>query len=184
MSVAGNVEGIGADDIVEQAGIGPDFERLFLEFQGTACRGLVDEQLRAVFAAREEDAGEAGAVAVKRRAAAADEELPGAAVDILEARRRRFLMHDRDVAERLLRAIGGEGRGGREDERDDGAHELVGAGADRAPLHRREFCQARRSAPDAVSDRGYIRLTHHGASMTSERRYAITVSLSGFASAR
>ena len=79
----------------------------------------------------------------------------------------------------------------------DDSGEIVGAVADRASLGRGDPGRKTRFAPDAVSDRVYNqpgvvgsrpqnfdRPRHHGASMTSERRYAITVSLSGFASAR
>ena len=149
MSVASNVAGIGADDIVEEARSGADVERLLCKFQRPAGSALVDEQLCAILAASQKNAGKAGAVAVERRAAAADKEFPRTIINAVESRRRGLFVQDRHVSERLLWAFGGKRRG-RADERPNNN-----------PMK-----------------------SHHGASITSERRYAMTLSRSGLSSAK
>ena len=114
VAVAGDVERVGADDVVEQMRIGADVERLLLEFERAAARRFVDEQLCRVLAAGEEHAREARAVAIEGRAAAADEMLPGAVVGLIEARGGGLFVHDGDVGEG--RGIG-EGGGGEEERR-------------------------------------------------------------------
>ena len=146
VAVAVDVERIGADDVGEQLRIGADVERLLLEFERAAGLGFVDEQLRRILAAREEDRGKARAVAVERRAAAADEEFPRTVVDAVRPGRLRLLVHEGHVAERPLAVLAGARR--REGRR----------------------ASARRQSDDP----------HHCASMTSERRKAMTSSrLSG-----
>ena len=101
VAVAVDVDRIGADDVFEQFGIGADVERLLLEFERAAGARPVDEEPRRILAARQEHRGKARAVAVERRPAAADEEFPRTVVDAVDARRLRFLVHERHVAERL-----------------------------------------------------------------------------------
>ena len=98
MAVAVDVDGIGADDIGEQLRIGADVERLLLEFERPAGLGFVDKEARRILAAREEQRGKARAVAVERRPAAADEELPRTVVHAVQARRLRLFMHEGHVA--------------------------------------------------------------------------------------
>ena len=94
----------------EQFGIGADVERLLLEFERPAGPRMIDEEPRRILAARQEHRGKAGAVAVERRAAAADEEFPRTVVDAVESRRLGLFVHERHVAERLLPAVvGGAG---------------------------------------------------------------------------
>ena len=107
VAVAVDVERIGADDIGEQFRIGADVERLLLEFERAAGLGFVDEESRRILAARQEHRGKARAVAIERRPAAADEELPRAVVDAVEARRFRLFMHEGHVAQRLLPVLAG-----------------------------------------------------------------------------
>ena len=109
MAVAVDVERIGADDVAQEFGIGADVERLLLEFERAAGFGFVDEQSRRVLAAGQEHRGKAGAVAIERRPAAADEELPRPVVDAVEARRFRLFMHEGHVAQRLLPVLAGAG---------------------------------------------------------------------------
>ena len=104
VAVAVDVDRIGADDILEQFGIGADIERLLFEPERAARARTVDEEPRRIFAARQEHRGKAGPIAVQRRAAAADEELPRTVVDAVDARRLGLLVHDGDVAERLCRS--------------------------------------------------------------------------------
>ncbi len=102
MAVAVDVERIGADDVAQEFRIGADVERLLLEFERPAGLGSVDEQPRRILAAGEEHRGKARAVAIERRAAAADEEFPRTVIDAVETRRLGLFMHERHVAERPL----------------------------------------------------------------------------------
>ena len=133
----------------EQFGIGADVERLFLEFERPAGPRFVDEKPRRILASRQEHGGKAGAVAVERRAAPADEEFPRTVVDAVDSGRLGFFVHERHVAERLLAAVGGAGAREPDDE-----------------------------SQNAKDD------PHHGASMTSERRKATTLSRFSGSSAR
>ena len=136
---------IGADDIGEQLRIGADVERLLLEFERSAGLGFVDEEARWILAARQEHRGKARAVAIERRPAAADEELPRTVVDAVQARRLRLFMHEGHVAQRLLPVVA-----------------------------RARFREAEKKREDAEDG------PHHCASMTSDRRKAMTSSrLSG-----
>ena len=81
MAVAVDVDRIGADDVLEQLGVGADVELAFLELERAARLRNIDEEARRILAPRQKDRGETGAVAVERRAAAADEEFPRAVVD-------------------------------------------------------------------------------------------------------
>ena len=110
VAVAGNVDRIGADDVLEQLGIGADIERLLLELERPARARTIDVEPRRILAARQEHRGKAGPVAVERRPAAADEEFPRTVVDAVNPRRLGLLAHDRDIAERLLPVIGGARR--------------------------------------------------------------------------
>ena len=107
VAVAVDVERIGADDIGEQLRIGADVERLLFELERTAGLGFVDEESRRILAARQEHRGKARAVAIERRAAAADEELPRTVVDAVEASSFRLFVHERHVAQRLLPVLAG-----------------------------------------------------------------------------
>ena len=149
VSVAVDVDRIGADDILEELGIPPDVERLLLELERPAGLRHVNEELRRILAAGEEHRGEARTVAIESRAAAADEEFPRTVVDAVNPSRVRLFVHDRHVADRPKRAVGGARAGEGEDERQD---------KDDGP--------------------------HHGASMTSERRKATTLSRLSGSSAR
>ena len=100
VAVAGDVDWIGADDVLKQFGIGADVERLFLEFERPAGFRTIDEEPRRVLASSQEHRGKAGAVAVERRPAAADEKFPRAVVDAVEARGLGLLVHQRHVADR------------------------------------------------------------------------------------
>ena len=145
VAVAVDIERIGADDIGEQLRIGADVERLFLELEWAARLGFVDEEPRRILAAREENRGKARAVAIERRAAAADEEFPRAIIDAVQAGGFRLFMHERHIAEWLLPVLAGARPREADEKRED---------ADNDP--------------------------HHCASMTSERRNAMTPSrLSG-----
>ena len=88
--------------LVQQLRIGADVERFLLEFERSAGLGFVDEQPRRILAPRQEHRGKARAVAIERRAAAADEEFPRTVIDAVETRRLRLFMHEGHVAERLL----------------------------------------------------------------------------------
>ena len=147
--VAVDVDRIGADDVFEELRIRPDVERLLLELERPAGLRHVDEELRRILASGEEHRGEARAVAVESRAAAADKEFPRTVVDAVNSRRVRFLMHDGHVADRPKRAVGGARGGDGEDE---------GENKDHNP--------------------------HYGASITSERRNATTLSRLSGSSAR
>src|SRR5580700_10408161 len=141
VAVAVDVERISADDVGQEFGIGADVERLLLEFEQPASLGFVDEQSCRILAARQEHRGKARAVAIERRAAPADEELPRTVVDAMEARRLRFFMHEGHVAQRLLPLLAGARSGEADEKRED------------------------------VEDD-----PHHCASMTSDRRKAMTSS--------
>ena len=154
-AVAVDVDRVGADDVVEQLRIGADIERLLLERERPAARRPVDVELGAVLAAGEEHRGEARAVAVERRAAAADEEFPWTVVDRVDPRRRGLFVEQRHVADRLRARFVAQRRR-RENDRGD-----------------RQNRPNRQRSP-----------THHGASMISERRNAITVSRWDLSSAR
>ena len=112
VAVAIDVEGIGAENAFEFVMSGIEGQRLFLEAQGSAGDRFVDEQLGRILAAGQKHRRKARTVAIERRPAAADEILPRPVVDAVEAGRDRFLMQDRNVAERLLRRVLGENRAG------------------------------------------------------------------------
>jgi len=118
VAIAVDVDRIGPDHVLKQLRIGADIERLFFKLDRTARLRPVDEELRRILAAGQKRRGEAGAVAVEGRAAAADEEFPRAVVDAANSRRLSLFMHHRHVAERLLRAGGGPG-GGEDGKEDD-----------------------------------------------------------------
>ena len=141
MAVAGDVDWIGADDVLKQFGIGADVERFLLELERPAGFRTIDEEPRRVPASSQEHRGKAGPVAVERRPAPADEEFPRTVVDIVKAGRFGLLVHQRHVAERLLTVSGGP------------------------RLHE----------PDEEGEHAKDD-PHHGASMTSERRKATTLS--------
>ena len=86
-----------------------------------------------------------------------------------EARRRRFFMQDRNVAERLLRPSSARRARRTEAPRRAPCRESGGA----APTRDAQPADLVKNEP-----------RHHGASMTSERRNAITSSRSGLSSAR
>ena len=147
--VAGDVDRIGADDILEQFGIGADIEWLLFEPERAARAGAVDEESRRIFAPRQEHRRKTGPIAVQRRPAAADKELPRPLVKAVNPRRLGLLVHDGDIAEGPLPVVGGARRGYADEEGEN-------AGDD----------------------------PHHGASMTSDRRKAMTPSRLGVSSAR
>ena len=111
MAVAGDVDGIGADDVQEQFGIGADVERLLLEFERPAGFRAIDEEPSRILAAGEEHRGKARAVAVEGGPAPADEKFPRTVVDTVQPRRLCLFMHERHVADRLRSTVlGGLGR--------------------------------------------------------------------------
>ncbi len=108
MSVIVDVDRIGADDALQVAGV--DAGKLdLLESERASGLALVLEKLRRVAAAGHEEVGPAIAVAVERRHAAADEELPGAGIDVIDTGIRGLV----DVVGHVAcRALGGERRAG------------------------------------------------------------------------
>jgi hypothetical protein len=98
VAVAVDVERIGADDIGEQLRLGADVERLLFELERPARLGCIDEEPRRILAPRQEHRGKARPIAIERRSASADEELPRTVVDAVEARRLSFFMHEGHIA--------------------------------------------------------------------------------------
>ena len=141
VAVAVDVERIGADDVAQEFGVSADVERPLFELERPASLGFVDEQSRRILTPREEHRGKARAVAIERRSATADEELPRTVVDAVEAGGFRLFMHEGHVAQRLLPVLAGT--------------------RPHQPDEKRE---------DAEDD------PHHCASMTSDRRNAMTPS--------
>ena len=118
----------------KQLRIGADVERLLLEFERPAGLGFVDEEARWILAARQEQRGKARAVAVERRPAAADEELPWTVVHAVHARRLRLFMHEGHVAQRLLAVVARARLREPEKKREDaeeGPHHCVSMTSDR-----------------------------------------------------
>src|SRR5580704_12196397 len=76
VAVAGDVDWICADYVLEQFGIGADVERLLLEFERPAGLRTIDEEPRPILASGQKYGGKAGPVAIERRPAAAAEEFP------------------------------------------------------------------------------------------------------------
>ena len=134
-SVAVDIDRIGADHIGQELGV--DVDRLLLELEPPAGLRPVDVKLGRILAASQKDRGKAGAVAVESRAAAADEELPRAVVDAVDAGRLRFFVHDRHVADRSQRAVGRPG--GAEGEK-------RGQNAEDDPHHGASMTRERRNA--------------------------------------
>jgi hypothetical protein len=116
VAVAGNVDRIGADDVLEQLGIGADIEWLLLEFKRPAGARTIDVKPSRILATRQEHRGKTGPVTVERRPAAADEEFPRTVVDAVNPCRLSLLVHQGHIADRLLPVIGARRRdAGKED---------------------------------------------------------------------
>ena len=106
-----DVERIGAGDVLQV--LGRDAHVDLGELERAAGRAVVAIEIGRAGAAGNEQVRLAIAIAVERRHAAADEELPAAGIFVVDAGGQRLLVHVGDVVRHRLHHVVGMGRSGR-----------------------------------------------------------------------